>query len=165
MKKEKQKISSSREDYLEAIYILDKKNNRVRVKDVSKLLNVTMPSVHQAIHILVENGLVTHQNYGGIKLTEKGRKVGKDIYYKHTLLTKFMTDILGVDKDLAEEDACRLEHFISKDSFSRIVSFIEFFESYPLEEKPNWLKSFNYFVKTGKRPEECEEEIRKRQEG
>ncbi|MGM0442498.1 MAG: metal-dependent transcriptional regulator [Elusimicrobiota bacterium] len=164
MKKKKRKISSSAEDYLETIYILDKKNDKVRVKDVSKLLNVTMPSVHQAVHKLSERDLIVHENYGGIKLTEKGRKNGKEIYHKHKILTKFLSEILGVDEEIAQEDACRIEHIINKKTLDRLVKFIDFAESYPLQEEPNWLKSFKYFVETGARPRECMEKIGEKQE-
>jgi len=161
-KMEKKKLSSSAEDYLEAIYVLERKNGAVRVKDISARLKVSMPSVHQALHVLSETGLIRHENYGYIELTEKGRRRGKKIYRTHKMLTKFFNEILDVSIPQAEEDACKIEHDISSETLERLVAFIDFAESYPHKEGPDWLKSFKYFYKTGERPKECDERIKEK---
>ncbi|MEA2081304.1 MAG: metal-dependent transcriptional regulator [Elusimicrobiota bacterium] len=156
------KLSSSIEDYLESIYVLNQSSGTVRVKDVSAKLEVSMPSVHQALHVMSDAGLINHENYGYVELTEKGRKAGKKIWRSHRMLTKFFNEILGVPLSRAEEDACKMEHDISSKTLERLVSFIDFVESYPHKEGPDWLKSFKYFYKTGKRSKECDERIKEK---
>lgn len=152
MRKEiKKRLSTSLEDYLESIYVLDQKNRVVRVKDISKMLKVSMPSVHQALHILMESGLIDHKNYGYVELTAKGRSTGGEIYGRHIMLTKFFDEILDVPRKIAEENACRIEHNISQEALDRLVAFINFVETYPQPGGPDWLKSFKRFFKTGKR--------------
>ncbi|MBU3956020.1 metal-dependent transcriptional regulator [bacterium] len=162
VKTEKKKLSSSIEDYLESIYVLGQSNGAVRVKDISGRMKVSMPSVHQALHILSDGGLINHENYGYIELTDKGRKEGKKIYQSHKMLVKFFTEILDVPLPHAEEDACKIEHDISSETLERLVSFIDFVESYPHKKGPDWLKSFKYFHKTGKRPKECDGRIKEK---
>ena len=161
-KREKEKLSSSIEDYLESILVLSQKNKAVRVKDISGRMKVSMPSVHQALHVLMDEGLINHENYGYIELTDKGRQAGKKIYRRHKMLTKFFTEILDVPFSNAEEDACKIEHDISSETLERLVSFIDFAESYPHKKGPDWLKSFKYFHKTGKRPKECDKRIKEK---
>lgn len=156
----KKKLSTSLEDYLESICILEQKNRVVRVKDISKMLKVSMPSVHQALHILMESGLVDHKNYGYVELTVKGRSTGEEIYSRHVLLLRFFDEILDVPRKIAEEDACRIEHNISQETLDRLVAFINFVETCPQPDGPDWLKSFKHFFKTGKRSEKCK--VRKR---
>ncbi len=121
----KEKLSASIEDYLETIYILEQKNKAVRVKDISRELEVSMPSVHQALHVLEDSGLIVHENYGYIELTRIGQKRGKDIYKKHKVLMKFLREILGVSLEVAENDACLLEHYVSRETLSRLSDYIE----------------------------------------
>jgi len=161
-KKTVKKLSSSIEDYLESIYVLRQSSDVVRVKDISARLKVSMPSVHQALHILSGEGLINHENYGYVELTEKGRKAGEKIYRSHEMLIKFFTEILDVSIPQAEEDACKIEHDISSETLERLVAFIDFAESYPHKEGPDWLKSFKYFYKTGKRPKGCDERIKEK---
>jgi len=161
-KKIVKKLSSSVEDYLESIYVLNQNNGAVRVKDISGKMKVSMPSVHQALHVLSDAGLINHENYGYVELTDKGRKAGEKIYRSHKMLTKFFSEILDVSIPQAEEDACKIEHDISSETLGRLVAFIDFAESYPHKEGPDWLKSFKYFYKTGKRPKECDEKIKKK---
>ena len=151
-KKKKEKLSSSIEDYLETIYILKQNSDVVRVRDISKMMGVSMPSVHQALHTLNEAGLIEHENYGYIKLTAKGRDTGVKIYHRHRMLIKFFTEILNVPFAIAEKDACLIEHNISSETLKRWVTFIKFVDTYPYPGKPDWIKKrvLTTFIKQGK---------------
>ena len=109
-------LQESGEMYLEAIYVLSQKKDFVRSIDVSEYRNYSKPSVSRAIGILKDGGYVLMDKNGGLTLTEAGRAVAKKIYDRHTTLTKFLS-LLGVDEEIAQEDACRIEHCISDESF------------------------------------------------
>jgi len=147
-------LTPSLEDYLEAIYITTLEKKVVRVKDIAELRKVKTPSVVSALKVLAEKGLITQESYGYIELTEEGANIGKKIYKKHKTLIKFLHDFLGVDLKTATIDACEIEHHINRKTLERIVKFIEFIESCP-EGDPEWLSSFYYFVKHGRRPDSC----------
>lgn len=109
----------SGEMYLETIYVLSKKEDKVRKIDVSKYMGFAKPSVTRGISLLEEKKLVTVDDGGNITLTKEGEKQAKSIYERHTVLTKMLTS-LGVDEKTAAEDACRIEHYISDTTFKAI---------------------------------------------
>ncbi len=109
-------LQESGEMYLEAIYVLSQNMDFVRSIDVSEYRNYSKPSVSRAIGILKDGGYVLMDKDGGLTLTEAGRAVAEKIYDRHTTLTRFLT-LLGVDDEIAQEDACRIEHCISDESF------------------------------------------------
>lgn len=119
------RLSSSLEDYLEAIYILMKKHGYARVKEIAKLLNVRSSSVSEAILRLKSSGLVAHEKYGFIKLTDRGELLAKEIYRKHVKLLNFLVNVLGVPVEIAEKDACAIEHVISKVTLDKLLEFVE----------------------------------------
>ena len=113
---EKRKIHASGEDYLEAVLILQKQKGTVRSVDVARHLEVTKPSVCNAVATLRDGGFLTMDEDYSLHLTDVGRDVAEQTYEKH----RFFTDRLieaGVDPDTAERDACRIEHVISDESF------------------------------------------------
>lgn len=112
--KEKKKLSMSQEDYLEKIYLLQLNSNDVRVTDIARALKISKPSVNRAISSLCDGGYLTHEHYGTIVLTEAGKKVGENVYESHKIIRKFLVDFLGVEEDVAEKEACLMEHAISK---------------------------------------------------
>jgi Mn-dependent DtxR family transcriptional regulator len=109
-------IRESGENYLEAILILSKQQEHVRSIDVAGFLGVTKPSVSRAMSILKAEGFVVSDANGALVLTEKGMDVAQSMYERHKLLTEFLVS-LGVSRETAAEDACRIEHVISKESF------------------------------------------------
>ncbi|HBG0610836.1 TPA: metal-dependent transcriptional regulator [Clostridioides difficile] len=115
----------SRENYLETILILEKKNGIVKSIDIAKQLNYSKASVSRAIGILKEYGFIIMEVDGDIVLTEEGRKKAEEIYEKHVLITKFLVNTLGVSFDIAEKDACRIEHVISKETFEGIKKYLD----------------------------------------
>ncbi len=118
-------MHESGEDYIETIYLLKKKNGTVRSIDVATELNYSRPSVSRAVGILKDNGLIVVESDGEIVLTEEGLKTAKSVYEKHTNLTKFLMLTAGVNKDIAENDACRIEHIISPETFKGIKRFLK----------------------------------------
>jgi len=115
-------VHESGEMYLEAIYVLAKNNGHVRSVDVSEYLGYSKPSVSRAMGILRKNGYITMDSEVGLALTEAGRQIAEKIYARHTLLTKLLIHI-GVSEQTAAEDACRLEHAISDESFEALKRF------------------------------------------
>ncbi len=116
-------ISQSLEDYIEAVYLLSVKVGSACVRDVAEFLGVKMPSVVKAVHELKEHGLVSQQPYSTIDLTEEGKKVAKEIFGRHRLLCAFLCK-LGVKEDIANIDACRMEHILSRETLQAIGEFM-----------------------------------------
>ena len=150
-KKVNKKLTPHMEDYLETISFLKEKNNVARVKDISSTLNVKASSVTAALANLSKNKLVIHERYGYVQLTPEGERLAKIVAKKHRILIEFLTKILGIGPKIAEEDACKMEHSISPQTFVKLTKFMEFIESSPVKGKPEWLKGFDYYFKTGKR--------------
>ena len=117
-------IAESGEMYLETIHLLTKKNGRVRSIDVCEEMGYSKPSVSRAIGILRESAYIEVDPKGFITLTESGRELAEKIYERHTIITEFLKK-LGVNEDLASEDACKMEHILSDESFEAIKSFAE----------------------------------------
>lgn len=151
MNKENKKLSSNMEDYLEAIASLKKKEGVARVRDISRLLAVKSSSVNAALGTLSKKGLVRHEKYGYVNLTSIGEKIASNVQRKHDLLLKFLTEILNISDSEALQDACRMEHAISSKTFDRLTKFIQFVETGLDGGRPQWLKSFKHFLKTGKK--------------
>ena len=146
-------LTESQEDYLEAVYIISNTKENVRVKHISEFLDVKNPSVLKAINILKEKGLVEHHKYGYVFLTDKGIETAKIIYKKHEIITDFFKKILNVPPQIAEKDACQLEHTIHKITYDRMSKFLEFIEKCPKKDKDGPLPKFKYYLKHGKHPE------------
>ena len=113
------KIYESAENYLETILILKKKNQTVRSIDIVNELDYTKPSVSVAMKNLRENGYIVMDDDGSIHLTEKGLEIAETMYERHRLLSDWLV-MLGVKEETAVEDACRMEHVISAETFEAI---------------------------------------------
>jgi len=147
-------LTASLEDYLEAILMLGLTKKVIRVKNVAGFLKVRTASVVGAMKILSGKGLVIHERYGYIELTPRGVKKARKIYGKHKILSKFFNEVLGVDKRISAEDACKFEHYISNETLHKIVKFIEFIEICS-KDAPLWLSGFRYFTEHGQCPKPC----------
>ena len=115
----------SGENYLETILRLKEKNGMVRSIDIAHQLNFSKPSVSRAIGILKEDGYITVGPKGEIELTDKGRQKAESVYERHKMLTAFLQKVAEVDREVAEEDACRMEHIISDGVFQGIKRFMK----------------------------------------
>ena len=116
------KIQKSAEDYLETMLMLKNEKGYIRSIDIAHHLGVTKPSVSYATKHLRENGYITMDKEGLITLTEKGFEIAENMYHRHKTLTRFLVR-LGVDPVVAEEDACKIEHDLSEESFHAICRF------------------------------------------
>ena len=116
------KLQESGEMYLEAILVLAKKSGYVRSIDVSEYLGYSKPSVSRAMGILREGGYILMEKDGAITLTDSGKKLAETIYERHTVLSELLIR-LGVDEKTATDDACRIEHVISDESFQAIKQY------------------------------------------
>ena len=114
----------SGENYLETILMLKEKQGTVRSIDIARSLNFSKPSVSRAVGILREDGYITMEPGGELELTEKGMQKAGAIYERHKLLTAFLRQVSGVPAETAEEDACRMEHIISEETFQGIKRFM-----------------------------------------
>jgi DtxR family Mn-dependent transcriptional regulator len=146
--------TASMEDYLEAIANLGGRRKVVRVSQISRKLGVKMPSVTSALKKLSEQELVEHERYGHIKLTPEGDRVARDVIYRHEALTRFFAQALGINRETAEEDACKIEHVISPLSMERLAKFVEFIEACPLGGT-NFPSRYEYYLEHGKLPQDC----------
>ena len=116
-------VHESGEMYLEAIHVLTRTNGHVRSIDVSEYLGYSKPSVSRAMGILRSGGYITVDKDGSITLNQSGQEIAEKIYARHTLLTKLLIHI-GVSEETAAEDACKLEHAISDESFEALKKFV-----------------------------------------
>ena len=129
------KLGESKEDYLEAAYVLKREKGYVRNSMLSDYLNYSKASVSVAIRGLLADGYVIRDRYGSIELTEEGRKIAKKIYARHVLLEELLRRI-GVSEKIASHDACRMEHTISEESYKRIQELVrKMKEENPLNEE------------------------------
>lgn len=116
-------IHQSAEDYLETILVLQQESGQVRSIDIVNKLGYSKPSVSIAMKKLRESGYISMAADGLITLNESGLEVAKRVYGRHTTITKLFT-ILGVSAEQAAEDACKVEHDLSKETFDRICEFV-----------------------------------------
>ena len=117
-------LQESGEMYLETIYILSRKSDNVRSLDVAEYMGFSKPSVSRAVSLLKKGEYITADKMGYLHLTEKGKSVAETMFERHTLLTTFLEKI-GVESETASRDACKIEHHISKETFSAIKMFAE----------------------------------------
>ena len=114
----------SQEDYLETIYDLSQTNGEVKSVDVARIRKVSRASINKAMMGLVEKGYITHEPYGKLVLTQKGRALAKDIRKRHDILKSFLEHVIKVEPDVAEEEACKIEHIVSKDTIQKICQYV-----------------------------------------
>jgi len=118
------KIHESEETYLETILILSRNRNQVRSVDIANELEYSRPSISIAMKNLREKGCIEMEAGGYVRLTESGREIAVSMYERHTLISDWLVQ-LGVDRDVALKDACKMEHSMSEQSFSAIKKHIE----------------------------------------
>jgi DtxR family transcriptional regulator, Mn-dependent transcriptional regulator len=118
-------LSGNMEDYLEAIHCIGERQSAVRVRDIAKRMNITMPSVTGALKSLEKQGLVNHARYDWIALTPEGKRIAENVFRRHRVLREFLTVILGIDPKTAERDACGMEHAVSETTLDRLAGFMD----------------------------------------
>jgi len=135
------KLTKSLEDYMRAIHILKSRKKVIRVRDIAKLLKVKPSSVTSALKKLSEMGLIKYEKYEYIDLTDKGTEVAHELSKRYRDIERFLERVLGLPKEIAEVDACNIEHYLHDETVSRIRSFIEF-----IERSPNRAELINEFL-------------------
>lgn len=119
------KLTPSSEDYLESILKLSALDDSVRSIDIAEDLHVSKASVTKAMGILRDAGLIEQAHYGLIRLTAQGRQRAGEIQQRHSLIKLFLTEILGIENSIAEQDACRMEHAISDTTRQRWMDWMK----------------------------------------
>lgn len=117
-------ISNATEEYLKTIYILNKKNNIVRVTDIAKAMNCSKPSVTKQLNILKSKGLIIYETYGHISLSNSGISYAKKILADYDIVYIFLHDVIGVDEEIAKMDAVKIKGIIDEKTLTKITSYI-----------------------------------------
>lgn len=117
--------TESVEDYIEEIYVNHLHGEKgVRITDLAESMGVTKASATDAVKKMRDRGLVQHERYGRIYITEEGLKTAKKVYDRHVTITAFIRDILGITPEVAENDACGIEHIISDETFDAMKAYL-----------------------------------------
>ena len=143
------------EDYVELVYDLQKGKERVHTNDIASALDINPASVTEIFQKLGDEGYIDYEKYGGVTLTDKGRKVAKDTKRRHDALKEFLI-LLGVEEEIAEKDACEMEHILHKSTMNAVVKFVEIIKNCQII--PFWLERLREYIKTGKLSE-CPPEL------
>jgi DtxR family Mn-dependent transcriptional regulator len=151
-------LSSSLEDYLEAIALLQTRRRAVRVKDVSRHLGVKASSVSGALQTLSQKGLIIHEHYGYIELTQQGEQLAQKIQRRHDALLAFLAGILRIPHHIAAQEACAMEHHISSQTLERLSKFIAFAVPAGQKKTSSWLQRFHRILANGGQQKEGEEQ-------
>jgi DtxR family Mn-dependent transcriptional regulator len=124
-------LSASQEDYLEMVYFLSREGGQARPKDIADRMKVRAASVTGALKALAEKGLIDYAPYSQVSLTDAGREIAQAIAGKHEALLHFFVQVLGIEREDAEEFACSMEHTIPDHILQRLVGFAEYTEKCP----------------------------------
>ena len=119
-----ERMNESSENYLESILILEQRNPSVRMSDIAAMLQVSKPSVNKAMGVLKDAGYIHQEVYGTIHLTESGRHYAQKVYSRHVLFKRFLMEVLEIDEQTAEEDACHMEHCVSDATMDKLRIFL-----------------------------------------
>lgn len=147
-------LTPTMEDYLEAIFNLSKENDVVRVKDIASRLKIKMPTVTNMLKTLTKRKLIDYEKYEYLELTDGGADVGREICRKHHVLRSFLIDILNVEPDRADKEACKMEHAVSTSTLNKFVEFMEFIQFCP-RTGANWFDRFEEYRLHGRGGEKC----------
>ena len=139
-------LSPSLEDYLEEIYRISQSGVSIRVTDVASCLNVSLPSVTNALKKLDESDYIEYRRYRDIILTEKGKELGSFLVERNRVIREFLIRIGSVCDVVAEAEA--MEHYLSLPTITAIINFVKFTEQNPL-----WLEEYKRFVLANKKPD------------
>ncbi len=142
-------LSESLEDYLEIILELENNNKVARAKDIADKMGVKRGSVTSALKNLSERCLINYEPYSFITLTPEGKKLAKNVVYRHTVIKDFLVKVLKIDEATAEPTACRMEHTVDKLTLERMVSFFDFIFTCPRAGE-DWVELFAKHCSAGK---------------
>ena len=129
-------ITARIEDYLEEIFLLESTGRDITVTDLAERLGITKGTVTATVQKLVDAGMLKHERYGSLHLTEEGRRKGLEVYRRHEGLRAFFHELLGVDRDRSSEMACSMEHYMDAVTDVRLFAMLEFFRRARAERAP-----------------------------
>jgi DtxR family Mn-dependent transcriptional regulator len=136
------------EEYVEIIFVLQNRNGSAKTGEISSEMGIRPSSVTEMLRKLQQEGFIQYEPYKGAQLTDTGEKLAQELMKKHKIIADFL-EIIGVQRDLAEADACQIEHHVTRKTLQRLGKFVEFINDAPHE--PKWIEHFNYYIQTGKR--------------
>ena len=145
------------EDYVEKLYELQKGDSRVHTNEVASSFKIKPASVTEIFVKLKEEGYINYKKYGGVSLTEKGKELARETRRRHDALFEFLV-MIGVERKIAERDACEMEHILHKKSMSAIIKFVDVINK--CRFTPLFIKRLKKYVETGKLSE-CPSEVMK----
>jgi DtxR family Mn-dependent transcriptional regulator len=140
------------EDYLEALNYFIEEKGYAKVKDISRYFDIAPSSVTEMFQKLAKKGYINYEKYGGATLTKEGKTIAIKTRTKHNTIYQFLK-VLDIPDNIANEDACRIEHVVHKKTMLRLTQFVNFIKRF--DEKPKWLEHFEQYYKTGSFPK-CE---------
>lgn len=142
-------LTSNLEDYLKTIFHLESEHSGARAKDIAARLGVKKASVTGALQSLSEKGLVHYSPYSSVSLTPEGFRLASRIEYRHKVLWEFLYSFLHLPREMADRNACKLEHHIEDEALERVIEFIQFVQKCPRTGK-DWIRAFTSCKEHGK---------------
>jgi DtxR family Mn-dependent transcriptional regulator len=134
------------EEYVEVIYLLEEEEGRAQTGRIASEMRVRPSSATEMLQKLQEEGLLRYETYSGANLTPAGQRLARDLRRSHGVIADFL-EIIGVDKDVADADACQMEHHVSRESVEQLQKFVKFAEG--TISDPEWRENFRKFCRTG----------------
>jgi Mn-dependent DtxR family transcriptional regulator len=134
------------EEYVEVIYLLEEADGRAQTGRIARELRVRPPSATEMLQKLQEEGLLRYEIYSGANLTSSGKRLARELQRRHGVIADFL-EIIGVERDVADADACQMEHHVSRESVEQLEKFIEFARG-SLSD-PEWNRDFRKFCRRG----------------
>jgi len=159
MKKEN-KLTASFENYLCAIYAIEKQNKAARVKDIASYLSIGASSVSEAMKALEKKEVINYEPYGLITLTKKGGKLVVEKIKRNEIISHFLKEVLLVSDEAVAENAKKIEYGMSEEVLEKFVRFLTFMQTCSCKE-PKWIKSFKYYAQNGEMQDKCNSCIKK----
>jgi len=136
-------VSATTEDYLEAIFRLIAEKGAARVRDIAEALSVHKSTVSATLKGLAEKGLVNYSRYEITTLTTLGEKIAQDVHWRHEVIGQFLTEVLGVDQQVADENACRMEHVVDPEVMERFSLLVDFAKHTTAND---WIRQFQQYA-------------------
>ncbi len=147
-------LTEALEKYLLAIFELSKENSQLKVKDVSKYLKIGGSTTSEAIKTLAKKGFIDYEPYSTISLTKKGIDAVELKIYRHNTISKFLNNVLEIDKENSEKNATKIEYSMTEEVLVKFVHFLDFMESCTCKE-PKWVKSCKTTLQNGTMTDKC----------
>lgn len=136
------KLSESQQNYIEVIYDLSKEHSHAHVKNIAEEMNISMPSVTEALRSLQTLNLINHKSRHPVTLTVKGREMAEILEKRHKTFSKFFSEVLGLNNKYSENAACKIEHVIDDELWKRLLKFQEYLSKYSELSGKNIVEEF-----------------------